>query len=370
MRFLDYPRSRPIQKNSAFLFSYFLLFFLSFFSCMGKYSPSIGLAEAEESISTLEERLKVEPDNIKIRSSLALQYSRSKGQEMKVIELLSPFTDELSLSSLLQLAIAYQNVKKYTDEVRVLKKALESGPKRYDIHYKVGLAYLKSEKFTEATNSMRDAIKIQRRFRQAYDSLLDIFQRTKNNYESRGILRDMVKIFGKDPLIYSHLCRLDSIDGYLESAIKACRRAMSFERDLPDNYVYLAQSLIDSKDETSAGKVLIQAARRFPKSELAQWATGEYYLRQKNYAGAQTYFAKAVLADEKSARSLTGLAVCQFEQENHEDALATLSKACEIDENVVDKIREAAGKLRLAKKDELSRRYTKQIQDCKRKIKE
>lgn len=366
MHSLDDSRSRPVQKISIFLFLYFLLFYLS----LGKHSPSICLAETEESMSMLEEKLKAEPDNIKIRSSLALHYSRSNGHDTKVIELLSPFTDELSLSSLLQLAVAYQNVEKYTDEIRVLKKALESGPKRYDIHYRVGLAYLKTEKFTEATNSMRDAIKIQRRFRQAYDSLLDIFQRTKNNYESRNILRDMVKIFGKDPLIYSHLCRLDSIDGYLESAIKACRKAMSIDRDFPDNYVYLAQSLIDSKDETSAGKVLIQAARRFPKSEFVQWATGEYYLRQKNYTGAQTYFSKAVLADEKSSRSLAGLAVCQFEQENHEDALASFSKACEIDENVVEKIREAAGKLRLAKKDEISRRYTKQIQDCKRKVKD
>lgn len=317
------------------------------------------------STSSDERALGQDSSSIEINTKKSEALSQESDNEEKIVELLNPYADELPLRYQLLLARSFRQLKRYTDEIRILKKVLAKQGHKEEIHYQLGLAYFNNEQLTEATTCFREAIKLNKKFRLAYEGLLAIFQKTKNNYESRTILREMEKSFGKDATIYSHLCRLDSMDGYLDSAITVCRQAIQTDRQIPENYIYLSQSLRDKNDELKAGKTLLLAAKQFPQSEFVQWSTGEYYWQQKNYAAAQKYYIQAISADASSSRALLGLALCQFELHQYEQALQSFKQSCQLNESVSDKIREASGKLRQQKEKEWSRLYSQQVYQCK-----
>ncbi|MCB0384614.1 MAG: tetratricopeptide repeat protein, partial [Bdellovibrionales bacterium] len=322
---------------------------------------------ADGSLSALEKKLAAEPDNIKVRMQLAAEMSRQEGQESKIVEILNPYADEITLESQLTLAGAYNGLKKFKDEVRVLKKVVEKAPTNHEAYYILGYAHLNSKEQVDAVASFRRAIKLSKTYRDAYEALLLIFEKAGDNYESRIVLKDMLKQFGKDPSAVSHLCRLDSSDGYLDSAIMNCQKAIKMDPKKPDNHVYLAQSLSDKKNESKAGRVLINASKKYPKSEFVQWAAGQYYFKQSNFPVAAKYFNRAVTADEKSARAHLGFALSVFEQKKYDQALGAFMSACEIDESVLEKLREAQGKLRSVKEDDWSKRYSREVYECKKR---
>ncbi|MCB0362585.1 MAG: tetratricopeptide repeat protein, partial [Bdellovibrionales bacterium] len=318
-------------------------------------------------LSRLESQLQSEPQNVKLRSQIAQLLSPLPDKQNKIIELLNPYVDEIELNSQMILAMAFHQTESFDDEVRVLKKVITKNESNHLTLYKLGIAYTKIGDSTQATINFRKSIKLQKNFRPAYEALLEIFQVSKNNYESRAILREMERHFGKDPEIYSHLCRLDSLDGYIDTAIESCQLAIKLDPEFPDNAVYLSQSYIDQRNEAKAAQILLKSARRFPQSEFVQRSAGEYYLNQKNYAVAQKYFIQALKVDDKSSGAQLGLALCQFEKGMYEESLISFSKACKLDEIAIDKIRESSGKLRLAKETEWSRKFSQQIYKCKKK---
>ena len=196
--------------------------------------------------------------------------------------------------------------------------------------------------------------------------MLGIFQKNSNNYESRVILSDMKKIFKQDTKTYNHLCRLDSNDGYLDSAIKNCNQAIKMNPKTPENYVYLAQSLSDKGESSLAGKNLIYASKKFKKSEFVQWATGQYYFKQKNFGVAKQYFLLASKVDSRSFRSFLNLGECYFELNEWENSYNSLKIACTLNESAIDKIREYSGRLRISKESEWSKKFSKLMYECKK----
>ena len=334
--------------------------FITFSFCLGSQA-------AEGSLSAMEKRLAAAPDNIKLRIQFAAELGHKKGSEQKIIDTLNPYADEVPLESQLLLAAAYNGLKKFKDEVRVLKKVVEKAPTNHEAYYILGHAHLNAKEQVDAVASFRRAIKLNRAYREAYEALLMIFEKAGDNYESRIVLKDMQKQFGKDPSSMSHLCRLDSTDGYLDAAILNCQKAIKMDSKKPDNHVYLAQSLSDKKNESKAGKVLITASKKYPKSEFVQWAAGQYYFKQNNYPVAAKYFNRAVTANDKSARAYLGFALSIFEQKKYDEALKAFMSACEIDESVLEKLREAQGKLRSIKEDDWSKRYSREVYECKKR---
>jgi tetratricopeptide (TPR) repeat protein len=331
-------------------------------------SPSQGNPKPSltNTVKRLEVQLKKNPDNIKLRSHLAQVYASAPGHETQIIQTLNPYAEEISINDQLVLASAYKQLKKHQDEVRILKKVVAKAPKNHEAHYILGHAHNQAGEQTEAINCFRQVIKLNKAYRPAYDSLLTIFDQNKNMYESRNIIKDMIHQFGKDPDLLSHICRLDSMDGYLESAIKNCRAAIRKNPTHPDNHVYLAQSLSDKKKESQAAIVLKNAARKFPQSEFVQWATAQYYMRNQNFPVAAKYFKMAVKADQKSARSILGYAEASFELKKYDVALQAFSSACELDDSATDKIREASGRLRQKGQKDWSRKYSRQSYECRK----
>jgi len=296
-------------------------------------------------------------------------------QPEKTIALLNPYTDQLSIPAYLDLAKAYGQLKDVKNEVRILKILNDRDPNNYESHFVLGHGLLKLLKVTtdqdekkkidtELVEAFRKATKLAPKYKPSYDSLLNYFISVNLNYEARQLLVEMIDQFGRRPELLNDQCRLFSIDGYLNQTVSHCKQAIASSKRYPDNYVYLAQAYIEKGEEEKGGKIIRLAAKKFPRSEITQWAAGKYYFDKQNYPVSSRYFNAAVNADPKKDRSQLGLGKSLFEEKKFVPALKHLLSACQIDQTHKDELIVAATKLRLDKKYSIADKYKRNAYNC------
>ncbi len=294
-----------------------------------------------------------------------------------VVNLLNPYTDEVSASSFITLAGAYNELKDFKNLVRILSLLSEKRPKDYHVHFMLGDAHIKlasdskdvrkrQEEEDAGVAAFRTALRLNRRFRPAHQALVNFFQTAGLNHEAREQLNDMLKTFGDRGEIHADLCRLNSIDGFLQQAIKHCRRAMTLAPNFPESYVYLAQTYFDQKSLDKAETTLVQAARKFPKSEFVQYGAGQFFLKKNNYPVATKYLKRAVASQSESARSQRSLANALFESGLSKESLSHFLKACQIDQTAQGDLLGAASRLRLKGENMLAQEFSMASANCKK----
>lgn len=265
----------------------------------------------------------------------------------KVANLLLSYSNDISKPARLMLAESLHNLKKYDDEIRVLELNLKDDSDDYLTYARMAKAYIELKKNDDAINSFRQAIRKNRKYLPAYEDLLYLFETTNNYYEARLILKDMVKVFGARKEYLHKMCRIDSLDGYIDSAIKVCLEAIFTDTAYPDSYVYLANNYRDSGKQTKAQKAYSDAAKKFPDSEFVQSAAGRFFSEKENHHAAFRYFRKASKADPKSVRALLGLAQSALEIGEYKVSLDTFISACNLDKSIAPEFRQAATQLRV-----------------------
>ena len=229
----------------------------------------------------------------------------------------------------------------------VLTAYADKAPDKYKPKFLLGSAYKRAKKFDQAVANFRTAIKISRNHKPSYDGLLDIFEETRQNYESRILLNDMITIFGPRGEFATKLCRLYTIDGYLNQAVASCKAAITRDPKYPDNHIYLAQSYYDKRNKRSAERIFRQAGRQFKKSEFVQYAVGNFYLNEKNSPTAVRYLRNAVRLNGKSMRAALTLALALFEGKDFKNALIYFRRSCKLDKtkDTVTELKNSASKL-------------------------
>lgn len=281
-------------------------------------------------LASLEERLEKDPSQTKVRETLAKAYLKKRNYA-KVIELLAPYSNEVSVPSIIRLADAYEARQDYVNQIRTLELYQQREPDAYRPYHLLGVAYKNNKQIDQAVNNLRRAIELAPKHRPSYDVLLEIMIEKNNQYEARTVLAQMLRQFGPRPEILNMQCKLYSQGGFLAEAEQSCKAAIAKSKKVPENHVYLAQALLDQGRKTAAENVLIQAARHFPESEYVQFIAGEFYYNEKNYAPAVRYLKQGVAANPEAARSHLGLALSLFELKKHAEALPHFEKACKLD---------------------------------------
>lgn len=305
------------------------------------------VAAAAGSPEAAEAELKKNPRNLPLRQKLG-EYYFDKKDFKKAIDILAPYSNEISAESLRILAEAYEQQSDRLNQIRTLEMYKGKQPEMFRPHYLLGVAYFKNKQLDESVANLRQAIRYAPKHRPSYEALLAVFEETKQSYESRVLVADMIRVFGKRKEFLTLQCKLHMEDGFLAEAHKLCKEAVASDPREPDNHVHLAQTFVYLNNKKGAEKVFITASRQFPDSEYVQWATGEYYYQEKNFPIATRYLKAAVKADPKKARSQLALALALFEGKDYEEALPHYTAACELDDKKIaeDALRTAAAKLR------------------------
>ena len=327
-----------------------------------------------ESAAELGQRLAKQPTNIKLREQAATAYA-CENQSAKVIELLNPYTDQLSAQGFFLLAGSYSNAADYTNEVRVLKISAGQNDENFQWHMLLGQAYIKEASVTTAIDTNRElitsgimeyrrALQLNKKFKPAYDALLVVLLQQKNNNEARELLVEGIDKFGDRPELYRELCRLDALDGFLVQAVQHCRISINLSPNFPDHYVYLTQALQDQKEDARAEKEIVEAGRRFPANEFVQWAAGTMFMAKKNFPVAARYFEAAVKAAPTQGRSQYGLAQALFSSGRQDQALNHYKEACRLVPGALDTFLASGSRLKQEGKGDLGTRYLSAAGGC------
>lgn len=263
------------------------------------------------------------------------------------------------------LAKVYEDKKDYLESIRVLELLIASTPRDAEAYAQLGNAYFKTRKPQEAIKRYLKAIEIQKKYRKAYVSLLEVYDFLKNYYEARTLLTDMLNVFGQDPFVLAELCRLNTIENYLEPASESCRKAIEADSQNPNNHAYFGKALKALKNP-NADKIIFKAAEQFPKSEFAQWQAAQLFFDSKNYEKSLRAYEKTTIADPQSLRGWLGYARSAFELKNYEKGFEGFKKACELDQQTATEFSKFASVLRKQMVEEWANKYKGAADSCKR----
>lgn len=317
------------------------------------------------SIDSLEKILKENPDRLAVREALGRAHFKNK-EYKKVIEVLAPYSNEISLTALVELAEAYGHENDPLNETRMLQLLVERDPDRFRPHYLMGLAHKKNKKWDESAKSLRRSIELAPRHRPSYEALFEVFTETKQNYEARTVLSDMIKHFGRKKEYLSAMCKLLAVDNFLDQALDMCKSAVRAYPKFPENHIYLAQTYYNLNNKTAAEKILKTSAQQFKETEFVQYAAGEFYLNEKNYQAAVRYLEQAVKLNPKSLRAQLTLALALYESRQHQRALDHFIAACKMDlsKETVTALRNSAAKLRQQNQNSMAEDYDRKASTC------
>lgn len=322
-------------------------------------------------IDTLKKELAANPENLKLRHSLA-QIHFDQGRYEATVEVFKTKAEKLPQESLALLSMAYQKLDDPINELKFLEQLTANYPKfpngfvmLGDFYYKKSLTKSDARQTANTLAAYKSAIEINPNYRPAYDGLLKSYEKYNNFYELRILLEDMVKRFGKTGSTLSQLCRRNAIDGYFVNARKTCSEAITLDSKNPENYVFL--SLVENNEgQTAKADVLLKKVTSdFPQSEIAASNYGDFLIQQKNLPGAENFFQQAAKADSNSFRAHIGLAIVGFELKHYESALTAYKNACKTNPHQAMKyLKRATDLLRHRRENRLENQYTNVITNC------
>ncbi len=295
-----------------------------------------------------------------------LQHAESlEGQRRwnEIIASLKPVLEGLPRSGLLLLARAYGATNNVLEEIRTLDLAKNKNPKDYVAITKLGQAYSKAKKGTEAIANLFEAKELNPRYKVAFDALLTELQNQGETYEARTLAADMITKFG-DARYHTILCRLLTKDAYLDKAVETCETAVKRDPAVPENHVNLAIALRDKLEPEKALKAINAAADQFPGSEAVLSAQGALYMDKKDFTHAEESFKRAASFGPKSVPAWTGLGRAAFELHKYQESLNAFVKACQIDRHAVREFREMAGRLHKDKNNEWQYKFKDALSRC------
>ena len=316
------------------------------------------------SLTRAERRLHKNPEDLSNRIRLAGHYL-ARGQFLRVEKILEPQQIQLKRGGQLFLAEAYENRGKYLDQIRIYKYLLGQRSGDFYVYFLMAKAYLKIQKLEEALSALKASVEANRKYLPAWKLWLQIVKDGQKKYEARLVLDDMIQIFGPQKKFISELCFLYYSDGFVQQALKMCKMGIQKNRRDPTNYVYLGLSLKNSGDTKGARKLLKRAGKRFPASELAQWAAAQMDVDTDNLLGAEAHLARALQSDPHSQRSHLLLAETQFQLGKYAQALSHFKKHCRLTGKVSPEFKLATGKL-LKSHISFYRKYNNIIASCSR----
>ena len=283
--------------------------------------------ELDSKIHKLEAKLKAAPNSTALRSRLGKLYFKNK-QLKKCIEILSSEIDELGKSHKLILAQCYLMEKRFVDQSAVLQNIIDSRGDHYTVRFQLAKSYILQKLDDKAAEQLLIVIKANKKFKPAYNLLIDLFLKAKNYYEARLLIEESRTLFGESGKTLSLLCELYSREGFIDKTVLACNKAIKSKTHSVDTFVYLAIAHKDNKDLPSVKKILQKAIKLHPKEHEGYEALGYYYFGTKNYSIAKKYFLKAIKINPKAVDSQLGLGQASFQLKQYQKTLDAFNVAC------------------------------------------
>ena len=278
-------------------------------------------------------------------------------------------------SSLIVLAQAYQQKKDYKNAVRVLRRLKDKEIKDLKVLMELAQAfssiYFKTGDFTHREDgvALLNQILDQKNKKYNESAQLEMLKLLKfkadggdNNYAILQLVQKLIREFGEKPHYISDLCKYLHLNDFHKESTSACRKAINKNPEGPHNYIYYAWSFKDNKKTENHLK---SASKKFPESYFVQLQTGEFYLKQEDYAQALPYYEQAVSISPDSFEAQVGLARSFFHTNEEVKSYRYFLKACKLNKtDTLWRFKQAKSILNQKSKFKLAAQFEKGITEC------
>ncbi len=354
-------KAKKIKFAKNVCISFFLLTGLLSVNLQAK-TQTLSHAEAQKKIQELEKKLKQDESKLDWRT-LGKLYLALKNED-KAIKALNNGLDDTKPETYFILSDYYKSKKQYFDEIRVLNIILPKHPTNAEILLRIAQSYESSGKNNEAMDKYKEIIKAKKDFEPAYWSLLELYQKANNHYESRVVLDDIIKIFGPSQKSLALMCKFHTIDSYYDAAKTYCQAAVSNDPKVPENHIYLGLVLKYQNEVVKSEQIILKTAKDNPKNEFAQQVAGQILEEQSNWEKAKNAFSFCISNNSKNLICQKGIANSMFQIGMYNEAIPHFTAACKLDRSSITDFKKMATSLRLNKKESLAARYDENISKC------
>jgi tetratricopeptide (TPR) repeat protein len=203
---------------------------------------------------------------------------------------------------------------------------LRKDPKRYDLHYKVGVIFLLTGKLEAAQKELALVLIHRPEMIRAHEALGLVFLQKKQYVEAIDEFQYALSHDSKRPKTYYLLGVTLLESGRTERAIQALKMATALDHRQISAYFALAQAYLKQKNYPLALVSLKQAQTLEPRSQKVNLLLGQTLASQKQYPQALQAFMKA--GDE--AKAYNNIGVYYFMDGQYEEAAKCFQRAIEL----------------------------------------
>ncbi len=250
------------------------------------------------------------------------------GQEEQVEQETQP--DELSLSEetagLLSSAIQIAGTDK-EEALSLVEKAAASNPKCYQCYYNKGVLLEKQNRFTEAVDSYRKALKLKPTHLATVINLSNLYLRQKKVERARSIVTAAVKKAPKDLGLRNQLIVVLLAAGRYDDAAEQAKGVLRLDERNSEAMVHLAMTYYAKGKYELAERILLKAQQIDKASAVIPERLGFVYLKMDNMQAAIVQFKKAVEMDPNMLEAHINLGVLYNKAHDYTSAAEHFRKA-------------------------------------------
>ncbi len=152
----------------------------------------------------------------------------------------------------------------------------------------------------------------------------------KNKSVLLELIQKMVRIFGEKKPYKKYLCKYFHLNEYHRESLKVCGEFIKSYPQEASGYVYYALSLRNQKEVEEKLKI---AAKKFPRSVLAQLKAGDFFATKEDFKSALPYFQTAVQIRPNWIDIQSRLAQALFYSGKIKESYTHFLKACLMDKS-------------------------------------
>jgi len=195
------------------------------------------------------------------------------------------------------LALALDGQEKFGEAADSYKDAIKLQSNTPDLHFNLGIALTNVNQLDEAEASYRQAIKLNPKFFEAHGNLGTVLQRQGKLDAAISSYQAGLKINPQDARGYFNLGTALRDNGALEEAVKSYQKAISLFPNYTDAHNNLGETLRDQGNMDAAIKSYQAALALNPAHTNANYNMAEFLVLTKRFDDAIPYFEQSQLDD-------------------------------------------------------------------------
>jgi tetratricopeptide (TPR) repeat protein len=338
--------------------------------CVSFWIKTTTFAKAEKAevpvqasrVTQLKIELQKKPQDFPLLLQLAEELNKAN-QPRAAADLLWPSLEKLNLKGFYTLVESHELLKDWAEVIRAGGLALAKFPNEAALLTRIGNAHFMRLKMTDAKESLKKAIEINKTYLPAYEAMAKVYE--KNPYELRILYQDMVEVFGPKASFLTKLCAICTNDGDNEQGEQLCKQGVQVDATIADNHVNLGV-IAKQKGEAEKARILLRAAaEKFQSSEFAQFQYANFLESEKNDVDSYKYYERCLAIDPDSERCLLGFASTAVQLQKNEKSHTAFIKLCRKSgrKNSLA-VRKAIKLLRQRKDSEWSEKFERVAERC------